>query len=164
MMPFAKTKNRWRSRQTFWRIERTPQNHIAEERDTPTRSPSRLRRNLAGTRQRKGNHGLKSPRRLGATEWSARALVSARHSLAEPTGPAPSPHFCGGGCDGEGKGKGPDGHPPALSMVTRSTITLQDRSTTTPRACMANAFGRLMLGQFAVDALGLQRGGQCACW
>jgi hypothetical protein len=46
--------------------ERTVRNHMAEERDT-YEARADYRRNLAGTmRAQKGNHGLKSPRRLGA--------------------------------------------------------------------------------------------------
>jgi hypothetical protein len=65
MMPFAKNeKNRQGSRQTFWRIRtRCPQPHGGQD---TYEARADYRRNLAGTMRAQGNHGLKSPRRLGA--------------------------------------------------------------------------------------------------
>jgi hypothetical protein len=95
MMPFAKRKNRQKSPNILAYRNTQSRNHMAEERDTyeARRLPAQSGRDHASA---KGNHGLKSPRRLGSglnglpVRW-----VSAITSLAEPTGP-PHPH-CGAG-------------------------------------------------------------------
>jgi hypothetical protein len=109
MMPVRQKneKNHQGSRQTFWRIERTgPQPW--RRNGTPTKPDSRLPAHLAGTMRAQGNHGLKSPRRLGAANGLPVKVLVRRYRtpLAEPTGPRFIPHLRGGVVM-EGKGKRP---------------------------------------------------------
>jgi transposase len=71
---------------------------MAEERDT-YEARADYRRNLAGTMRAQGKSwAAEIAAAVGGSEKSARALVRRyRTSLAEPTGPAPSPHPCGAG-------------------------------------------------------------------
>jgi hypothetical protein len=71
MMPVRqKRKNRQGSRQTFWRIERTVRNHMAEERDT-YEARADYRRNLAGTMRAQGKSWAEIAAAVGGSEWSA---------------------------------------------------------------------------------------------
>lgn len=77
--------------------ERTVRRHVAEERDT-YEARADYRRNLAGAMREQGKSWTEIAAAIGGSEWSARALVRRyRTSLAEPTGPAPSPTPCGAG-------------------------------------------------------------------
>jgi hypothetical protein len=81
---------------TFWRIgTHCPQ--ITWRRNGHLRSPTDYRRNLAGTMRAQGKSWAEIAGAVGGSEWSAQVLVRRyRTSLAEPTGPAPSP-TCGAG-------------------------------------------------------------------
>jgi hypothetical protein len=115
MMPVRqKRKKPLRKSQTFWRIgTHCPQPHGGGT--TPTKPERDYRRNLAGPCERKGNHGLKSPWRLG----QRMVCLRVGEALSDPTGGAlpalpPIPHFAGRGAvmGGEGE-RALTGHPPA---------------------------------------------------
>jgi hypothetical protein len=98
MMPVRQAKKKPpRKSPNILAYRNTVRNHMAEERDTyeaPSRLPAQSGRDHAA--QRKSWAEIAAA--VGGSEWSARALVSGyRTSLAEPTGPAPSPTPCGAG-------------------------------------------------------------------
>jgi hypothetical protein len=64
---------------------------------TPTKPEQTTGAIWPGPCERKGNHGLKSPRRVGGSEWSAQVLVRRyRTPLAEPAWPRFILHLAGG--------------------------------------------------------------------
>jgi hypothetical protein len=97
MMPVRqKRKNRQGSRQTFWRIER-PSATTWRRNGTPTKPEQTTGAIWPGPCERKGNHGLESPRRLGAANGLPVPLVRRyRPHWRSLPAPAPSPTPPGG--------------------------------------------------------------------
>jgi hypothetical protein len=101
MMPVRQKRKKTAkgSRQTFYQTH-CPQPHGGGQDHELSRLPAQSGRDHAA----QGNHGLKSPRRLGAAKDGLPCVGEERYrtSLANLTRPIPTP--CPGrGCDGRGR-------------------------------------------------------------